>query len=459
MKRYLILVVISVQIFVGLCSCEKFLSQRTDSSIANINSLKDLQALLDNGSRLNLGNYSPLIEVATDNFFISKLGFDRLSDFDKSAYTWKKDIYYDIDDESTHWFKPYQIISIANTVIDELPLVKETNGLSRNTIEGAARFHRAFAYMNLVQIYCKAYDPLNATNELGLPMRLSSDINLASKRATLEETYQIIENDILKAIELLPLNSEFATRPNKISAEALMARLYLTMERYQDALGYASSSLSKNNSMLDFSELDTSRPYPIEAMNKETLFFAYTSGSSVLNPTRDCFVDTVLLKSYSSGDLRKQVYFKEEGNGYHTFRGSFRGTGGSTIFLGLTVSEVQLILAECLARLGKHSEAIQTLNDLLQYRFAKDLYVPFSVSSSEQALEIILEERRKELIFRGVRWSDLKRLNRDPNFSRTLYREVEGYNEFYELLPDDSRYVFLIPQTIIAQSGIQQNDR
>lgn len=444
---------------IGLNSCEKFLSERTDSSIANISSLKDLQALLDNGSRLNLGNYSPLIEVATDDFFISKMGFDRLSDFDKSVYFWKKDIFYDIDKESLHWYKPYQVISIANTVIDELPLINENSGMSRNTIEGTARFHRAFAYMNLVQIYCKVYDPLNAKNELGLPMRLSSDINLASKRMTLEETYAIIEKDILKAIDLLPLNSEFSTRPNKVSAEALIARLYLTMERYQDALEYASSSFAKYNHMLDFNELDVSRPYPIEAMNKETLFFAYASGASVLNPTRDCFIDTVLIESYSSNDLRRQIYFKQEGNGYHTFRGSFWGGGGSAVFIGLTVSEVRLIQAECLARLGKQSEAIQTLNDLLQHRFLKDSFVPFSPSSSKKPLEIILEERRKELIFRGVRWSDLKRLNRDPAFSKILYREVEGYDETFELLPDDSRYVFLIPQNIIAKSGIQQNDR
>jgi len=64
-------------------------------------------------------------------------------------------------------------------------------------------------------------------------------------------------------------------------------------------------------------------------------------------------------------------------------------------------------------------------------------------------------ERRKELIFRGLRWSDLRRLNMDTRFAVTLKRKVN--NKEFLLLPKDARYTLQIPISVIKSSGIQQN--
>lgn len=443
-----------------LGACEKFLSERHTSSLVNPTTLQDLQAMLDAGNRINQGNYSQLMDAAIDDFFVGRGGFERLDDFGKAVYLWEKEYIYQAGNENSSWTQPFHIIAVANTVLEEIPLVSVRKGLSRAEVEGSAFFHRAFAYLNLVQVYCKAYDPNTAETDWGLPLRLSADLNLPTERATLAETYNSIEKDLLRAIALLPWVSDFQTRPSLVAAHALIARLYLIMGRYSDALEHADLALSRYDLLIDYNEVDEGLAFPFEAMNDETLFFAYASGASVLNPLRECYVDTVLYRSYDEQDLRKQLFFKSENNGYFSFRGSYMGSGSSSSFIGLTVSELMLIQAECLARFDKVPESMSVLNRLLKNRYVSDKWIPLTVLDSESALEMILKERRKELLFRGgVRWADLKRLNRDPRFAKKLYRKVPGYPETYELPPGDNRYAFLIPQSVIEMTGIPQNDR
>lgn len=100
---------------------------------------------------------------------------------------------------------------------------------------------------------------------------------------------------------------------------------------------------------------------------------------------------------------------------------------------------------------------MQDLNALLAKRWKTGFFIPFSAGTADEALAIILQERRKELIFRGLRWSDLKRLNKEPRFAVTLKKTI-GEKE-YILPPNDNRYLFPIPSSVIEMTGIQQNPR
>jgi len=70
-------------------------------------------------------------------------------------------------------------------------------------------------------------------------------------------------------------------------------------------------------------------------------------------------------------------------------------------------------------------------------------------------LNKILTERRKELLMRGLRWTDLRRLNKETAFATTLSRIVNGTT--YTLPPNDPGYVFRIPLSVINFTGIEQN--
>jgi hypothetical protein len=125
-------------------------------------------------------------------------------------------------------------------------------------------------------------------------------------------------------------------------------------------------------------------------------------------------------------------------------------------FQGLATDEVYLTRAESYARDSDIVSALNDLNALLKSRWKKGSFNPFTATTASQALQLILTERRKELPFRGIRWMDIKRLNKEGAQIK-LQRELNGIT--YEILPNGSRYVFPIPPDVIALSGMPQNSR
>ncbi|MBO9635898.1 MAG: RagB/SusD family nutrient uptake outer membrane protein, partial [Chitinophagaceae bacterium] len=118
-----------------------------------------------------------------------------------------------------------------------------------------------------------------------------------------------------------------------------------------------------------------------------------------------------------------------------------------------------LTRAECYARKGELVLATKDINDLLRTRWKKigtvTTYVDQSFASADEALNVIIKERRKELIFRGIRWSDLRRLNKEDRFKQTLQRSIGG--QTYTLEPNSYKYALPIPDYVIQQSSIPQN--
>ncbi len=127
------------------------------------------------------------------------------------------------------------------------------------------------------------------------------------------------------------------------------------------------------------------------------------------------------------------------------------------MFSGLATDEMFLIKAECLARKGRITESMDLLNGLLIRRWNKTkVYVPYIATGSADALRIVLLERRKELMMRGLRWMDVKRLNKEGaniTFTRTLNGKL------YQLSPNDLRFALPIPEDVISLSGMEQNKR
>lgn len=102
-----------------------------------------------------------------------------------------------------------------------------------------------------------------------------------------------------------------------------------------------------------------------------------------------------------------------------------------------------------------YNDGIKVLNTFLITRH--NVYTPILVNSAPEALEIALLERRKELLLRGVRWTDLRRLNLDKSTQKTLYRNLNGMD--YTLMPNSANYVLPIPPNVIELTNMPQNDR
>ena len=121
---------------------------------------------------------------------------------------------------------------------------------------------------------------------------------------------------------------------------------------------------------------------------------------------------------------------------------------------GICTSELYITRAECYARANEIDKAMKDLNDLLINRWKSGSYIPYTAATKEEALEIILKERKKELVCRGLRWMDIRRLNQE-GANITITRKVG--DQLYQLTPGDLRFTSQIPQVLVLDYGYVQN--
>lgn len=443
-------------------SCQKFVDIRRSSGQNLIETAEDCQLLLDNYTNLNTG-YCSDGEVSTDDYYLNNDGYlsTYITDEDRDLYVWTPSAIRKL--AQPQWQEPYQVVYLSNLVMENVEKLKgKTDQVTLDGLRGASLFFRAYAFWQVAQLYAKPYNSSTSSQDFGIPIRLNSDVNGKSVRGTVEQTYNQIVADLKESVGLLSTTSSVASRPNKVSAYAMLARVYLSMENYPEALNNASLALQVNNKLIDYNTLDTNSVTPFIRFNKEVIFQSLMNPGLTLDPGPQsnyiAKIDTILVQSYDSNDLRKRVFFElNSSDGSYSFTGNYEPSYTSSFFNGLAVDELYLIRAECYARAGNVSFAMLDLNTLLRSRWLIGKYKEFTSASVDDALSKILIERRKELVMRGQRWTDLRRLNRDSRFAKTLTRNINGVT--YALPPNDLRYTLLIPDEVIINSQLEQNIR
>lgn len=449
MKHILYFAAIIVCI-VALCSCKKYLDAKPNKALQVPSSVADLQALLDDDYYMNGQNGISFDESSADDFYLTDDVYNQFDQPNRDTYIWNNKNYSNTPND---WYNLYNIINVANVVLDNIGKVPVNGGnqAAWNNAKGSALFFRANSLLRGAFIFCKAYDESTAAQDYGMALRLTSDFNQPSSRATLHETYARILKDLGEAASLLPGQPVKVTRPSEASAYALLARTFLSMRRYDSCLKYANLSLQIKSNLADFNTLSQTVSYPFRRYSIEDMFDDVTSQSNYYASSKYYGrIDTMLYNSYDSNDLRKVIYFKAEAGGY-SFKGSY---ARSIPFIGVATDEVYLMRAECYARLGYINAALDDLNTLMVTRWKAGAFVPFTAASSTDALAIILQERRKELPFRSLRWMDIKRLNKE-GAGIVLTRMINGVT--YTLLPNDNRYALALPADIIRMTGMPQN--
>jgi starch-binding outer membrane protein, SusD/RagB family len=464
MKKKHILFLFPVLISGLLCSCQKqYLAAPTDKSLVVPTTLSDFQLLLNNEQVINI---TPALGViSSDDYYTTDDGWQGFTlNADKNSYIWSPDIFQGESDAD--WNIPYQQVFYANVVLDGLSKLNNNGGdpATYNRIKGSALFYRAHAFYQLAQLFAAPFSA-ESVGLPGVPIRTSSEVKTRSERGTLQQTYSQILADLTLAGKLLPVQTAFKTRPDKAAVYGLFSRVYQTMQDYQNAKRYADSCLQLNHTLVDYNTLDTTSyapmPSPLSANENEVIYDSEFIAYSFISYNPLTIVDSALYRSYSTNDLRKPVFFTDNGYGagQFNFKGSYCGSSSisSGQFGGIATDEIYLIRAECEARSGDVTAALNDLNTLLKTRWKTGTFVPAAAVDKDAALSIILNERRKELVSRGLRFADLRRLNQDPHFAVTLKRLLNG--ETYTLSPGSKLYTLPIAQDEIASSGFQQNPR
>lgn len=449
MKRYYSWMTLLV-CTLAISSCKKILDTKSSLNLATIASPREAQSVLDTYTFLN--NSSPGSgETSADDYYVLTQDYNSISvDAHRRLYTWEKDNLY--VSGSNDWLLVYRWAYYANNVLEAMDKVT-LRDYDWSNVRGQAFFWRALSLQKASSLWAQAYDPATAANELGVPIRLTSDFNEPTTRSSLAANYEQIISDLKSAIPLLPIAPAHVMRPSKPAAYALLARTYLYMREYTKAALYADSCLQLKSQLVDLNTLSSSATYPMTQFNSEVIMHLVISTTMALNNTRNK-TDSLLYQSYATNDLRRTLWFKAAGTGMVTFFGSYDGS--ASLFGGFATDEMYLTRAEALARTNRITEAMDDLNTLLRKRYRNVGFIPLTAANAAEALTKILMERRKELTMRDLRWMDIKRLNKE-GAGIQLKRMIN--NVVYNLPANDPRFALAIPEDIIQLSGIQQNPR
>ncbi|SJZ66138.1 RagB/SusD family nutrient uptake outer membrane protein [Sediminibacterium ginsengisoli] len=437
-----------------LLSCQKQLDTKPDVRLVVPTELKDIQALLDNYVNINNRDIGSL-ETSADSYYVTDADYLAFAEQIRNMYAWKNENIFTIGTipSNNDWYLLYEVINIANNCIDGLSKIDRTpkNAKEWDNIMGQALCLRAKSFLSAAFVWSLAYDDNTAATDPGIVLRLSSDFNIPSARASVKQTYEQVIRDFKEAIRLLDVNQLSVSRFSKPAAYGLLARTYLSMRNYPAAGLYADSCLKLKSTLIDYNTFNAALTFPFAKFNAEVLFGQCLTLTAALNMSR-AKIDSSFYRSYADNDLRKTLFFRNNNNGSYAFKGSYDESDKP--FAGIATDEVYLMRAECYARAGNISAAMTDLNTLLAKRIKTGTFSAITATNPDDALNKVLTERKKELVFRNVRWMDIKRLNKEgANIS--LKRIIS--NETIVLPANSRRFALPLPEEIIRLTGMPQN--
>ena len=241
-------------------SCNKqdtFLDKKSNAALAVPTTLADFTLLLNNETIFNAYVSPALGTLSADDLYVTDATFNVAAEpVDQNAYIFAKDIYQGTT-VYFEWSSPYQQVYYSNVVLDGLARLKvaQAQSAAYNTIKGEALFFRAYAFYMLVQTFAMPYEPSASATDPGIPLVVSSDINKHYSRGTVQAVYNQIISDLNLATGLLPANLSSVTKPCQLSCNAFLARLYLSIGKYDQAYTYANKVLSQDSVLVDYNTI------------------------------------------------------------------------------------------------------------------------------------------------------------------------------------------------------------
>ena len=304
------------------------------------------------------------------------------------------------------WRSYYHAIYIANYIIEHQDEITDASAAVVSQLVGESYMMRAYCHFLLVNLYAEPYTHCNPATTRGVPMMQEADVNAIPLSSSVETVYQQVLSDISEAEQCLNVTQWEEGenyRFNTVSAQALRARTYLYMGRWQEALDAAKAVIAAHPDLVDMNVSGALLPDTYKsAENIVALEQFSTNLSTIINQPSTDYINL-----YRTGDQRRTKYYKkatsttwtlQKSDGYCSFRSA----------------EAYLTAAEAACQLGQLTSAI---NDYLTPLWQKRLNASalatektlVSTMDKAQLLQEIYDERGRELAFEGHRWYDLRR--------------------------------------------------
>lgn len=430
--------------------------------------VSDYETLLNYESVQKVSDTYPA--YLTDDVFLPDVaegtatpGLNSVDQSIRNLYLFKKEVFGDAQDDG-FWFASYNRIYYYNTVIDNIMNADGSDEQQKLSIRAEALISRALEYLYLVNGYAKYYDVRTAESDPGVPLILDEDISKKNLvRASVKDVYAQIQSDLQTALPNLPMQAKGnAFRASKAAGYGVLAKMYLYMGNYAEALKAANAVLEMNNSLLDLKKYAVVKAQssigrtnvPQDIDNPENIYIKFAP--YVYGLSSKVFGSDELISLFSEDDMRLQVYFTKNFRNIPTDK--YVWAPYLRANLAVSSPEIYLIAAECEAREGSIERAIALINKLRDNRIKNNTDIV--ATDRNDALQKVLEERRRELAMSGmVRYIDLKRLNQESQFAKTV-THVTGEGTF-SLEPNSPLYVLPIPAKVMRfnKNSMKQNEK
>lgn len=399
-----------------LFSCDGFLDEKPQKSLLVPQTAEEVRALLDYYSFFAIKPLS--LFIASDEWVTTSENWESFSPWEQNSYLWLKDV-YGPQERSGDYMNLHSQMFYANTSLGLLSQLENGSSSEISEMRGEALTIRSWVLFDLAVMFLPL--PQSTLNgQYTIPVNLTSDINAPLTMFNISELIEFIKNDLNEAFLILPEKAEFRTRPDKRVAKALLARIYLYEHNWNMALEAADYVIQHGDGLIDYTQLDPTLKYPFSIFNEETLLYQAFQTSGV-NAGSATYISDELFDSYNENDLRKNLFFRMGPADRPVFKGSY--TGGLRLFSGVGLSEMYLTYAEAAIRMGNLDEGLLRLNGLGEKRYED--FQPWQDMTQESALTLVLDERKREMIFRGIRWMDMKRIKYlEPSYQPN--REING---------------------------------
>lgn len=472
--KYIALPVIAV----SMLSCNDWLDVEPKGKII-LKTADEYGKLFDNVSYINytLNDVSYLEDETWINASVISNGWNALNltvanvlyktDYDRSM-----NAYGNAGSSLTFFQQGYErITKMANTIL-----------YAKSTMEGSAeevqelmaqaKLYRAFNYFILINVYSKPYDVSTAASDGGVPLRTDPFIEIKPNpaKSTVAQIYEQIEKDIDEVLTDLPLQAKSKFRFNRAAGYALKAKVHLFKKEWDKCLAAAveSNRLSKDTyDLVSLINPATNRPIvPIYATGEENLFFASTATTYFLIHADLMNLFKQGLSGYGQSenvyDVRYDLY-KQPAPAVKDYQFTMQYIPGrkeySTNSIGLKTTEVMLMMAEVYARKGQYDKVKESLKDYFVSRYRNYNHANFVVPTNvKDAVQMVINERRKELTMGMNRFFDLKRLNTEPEYqmvpTRTIPADpsaVQGIPQLtYKLEVKSPLYIVPFPDKVLV---------
>jgi hypothetical protein len=311
---------------------------------------------------------------------------------------------------SNFWGSAYRSIYQVNAIIEGLEKSNSLTDSLKRQLLGEMKFARAFYYHFLVNLF----------GDVPLVTTTNYQLNSTISRNGSGQVIQQMIADLQEAQQLLKTYypSTNRARPNKWTATALLARVYLYQKDWVNAEAEATMIINSGQYGLN---ANLNNVFIIN--NNEIIWQLARDGSNTAEgatfipasaTTRPTYaITTYLLNSFEPGDQRKTNWLKSNvvsgQTYYYPFKYKVRtATPVSEYEVVFRLAEFYLIRAEAKARQNNVTGAKDDLN-IIRSRAG----LPNSPAATQtEILSAIEQERRVELFTEwGHRWLDLKRNN------------------------------------------------